>query len=32
MGIYSVKLIYLTGGSVVNESRLMQSMLLDFFG
>ena len=23
MGIYSVKLIYLTGGSAVNESRLI---------
>lgn len=32
MGIYSVKLIYLTGGFAVNESRLMQSMLLDFYG
>ena len=30
--VYSVKLITLTGGSAVEDSRLMQSMLLDFYG
>lgn len=30
--VYSVKLITLTGGFAVEDSRLMQSTLLDFYG